>query len=105
MPRHRRTDAELAALDALIRSILEPDHPQSVRHVYYRLVDMGVDVPKTEHGYKLVGRRCTQMRRDGQLPYHWLVDSTRRGPLTLLHPTNRLKRPVQLPGVLHDVEG
>lgn len=79
MSRHRRTNAELEALDALIRGILEPDRPQSVRHVYYRLVDMGVDVPKTENGYELVGRRCTSMRRAGTLPYNWLVDSTRRG--------------------------
>ena len=82
-PRKRRTRDELAALDAEIFDILEEDHPQSVRHVFYRLTDRTrpVSVPKLETGYKTIGRRCTAMRRAGRLPYSWLTDATRRGYL------------------------
>ena len=79
--RHRRTKAELEALDARIQSVLREDHPQSVRHVFYRLTDptYPVAVPKSDLGYDVICRRCTTMRRDGRLPYGWLVDATRRG--------------------------
>lgn len=81
MPRKRRTKAEIAALDARIVAILAADNPQSVRHVFYRLTDPRLPeaVAKTEHGYAAVIRRCTALRRSGQLPYHWLTDATRRG--------------------------
>ena len=36
-------------------------------------------VDKTEHGYKLVIRRCLAMRRSGRIPYGWISDATRRG--------------------------
>ena len=79
--RHRRTRAVLDALDARIVDILAADHPQSVRHVFYRLTDPSLPeaVPKTDAGYQLIVRRCTLLRRSGELPYAWLTDSTRRG--------------------------
>ena len=79
--RQRRTKAEIEALDAQILAILEADNPQSVRHVFYRLTDpsLPVWVEKSERGYAAVSRRCTALRRSGQLPYSWLTDSTRRG--------------------------
>ena len=79
--RHRRTRAVLDALDARIVDILAADHPQSVRHVFYRLTDPSLSeaVPKTDEGYQLIVRRCTLLRRSGELPYAWLTDSTRRG--------------------------
>ena len=36
----RRTDAQIAQLDSQIVGVLDDDHPQSVRHVYYRMTDM-----------------------------------------------------------------
>ena len=79
--RRRLTRAELAELDARIVDVLAADHPQSVRHVFYRLTDprLPVPVPKTEQGYKRVQRRCLELRRNGRLPYGWIVDATRRG--------------------------
>ena len=77
-PKTRRTRAELDALDSRILAILRADHPQSIRHAFYRLVSDGA-VPKTDPGYRAVVRRCTELRRAGRLPYRWLVDSTRRG--------------------------
>lgn len=68
-------------LDQQILDVLREDHPQSIRHVYYRMTDprLAEPVPKTDKGYKQVQARCTVLRRNGSLPYGWLVDSTRRG--------------------------
>lgn len=79
--KHRRTKAELEAIDEQIIAVLRDDHPQSVRHVFYRLTDprLPVPVPKTEHGYKLVQRQCLKLRRAGLLDYGWISDTTRRG--------------------------
>jgi len=79
--RRRRTNAELEELDAQILEVLHDDHPQSVRHCYYRMTDPRLPVPveKTENGYDLVQRRILLLRRSGQLPYGWITDATRRG--------------------------
>ena len=79
--RKRRTAAELAALDARIVATLAGDHPQSVRHVFYRMTDPRLPeaVPKTENGYRLVQRRCLSLRRSGRLDYGWISDTTRAG--------------------------
>ena len=80
-PRKRRTRAELAALDDQIVVVLAADHPQSVRHVFYRLTDLSgpVWVEKTEAGYDAIVRRCTALRRSGRVPYGWITDMTRQG--------------------------
>ena len=80
--RSRRTAAQIGALEARIYAILASDYPQSVRHVFYRLVDdpeLDPPVPKTEQGYKQVGNRLVVMRRTGKLSYGWISDSTRMG--------------------------
>lgn len=61
--------------------MLENDHPQSVRHVYYRLTDprLPVSVPKTENGYRQVGRELVKLRSSSLIPYNWISDSTRFG--------------------------
>ena len=79
--RRRRTRGELETLDDQIVEVLTGDHPQSVRHVFYRMTDprLAEPVPKTEHGYELVQRQCLKLRRSGRIPYGWISDSTRRG--------------------------
>ncbi len=79
--RRRRTAAEVAQLDAQIVAVLRADHPQSVRHVFYRMTDPRLPEPvaKTEHGYQQVVSRCTLLRRNGTVPYGWIADATRRG--------------------------
>lgn len=81
MKRRRRTKAELDTLDRQIIEVLRGDHPQSVRHVFYRMTDprLSAPVPKSEQGYKLVQRRCLKLRREGRVPYGWISDTTRRG--------------------------
>lgn len=74
--RNRRTQAELAELDAAIVTAVEADHPVTLRGVYYRVVSAGA-VDKTELGYRAVGRRLLALRRSGVVPYGWITDGTR----------------------------
>ena len=64
-----------------ILAILTQDHPQSVRHVFYRLLDptLPLPLPKTEAGYKCVQRALVDLCRSGQVPYSWISDATRWG--------------------------
>jgi hypothetical protein len=81
--RGRRTNAELAVVDAAIVDAVAADHPVTLRGVYYRVVSAGA-VPKTENGYRLVGRQLLKLRRVGVIPYSWVTDGTRwiKEPLT-----------------------
>ncbi len=74
--RHRRTNAELAEIDAAIYEVAEAERPVSVRGVFYRVMTRGL-VPKSERGYKVVQRRALKLRRSGDLPYDWITDGSR----------------------------
>jgi hypothetical protein len=74
--RRRRTQAELAEIDEAIVEAVAQDHPVSLRGVYYRVVSMGV-IPKTETGYRTVGRELLKLRREGVVPYSHITDGTR----------------------------
>jgi hypothetical protein len=86
--RKRRTKAKIEQLDWQIMQVLASDHPQSVRHMFYRMTDPRLEepVPKTDHGkesgYKAVQYRMKVLRREGRLPYSWVTDATRRGFFT-----------------------
>ena len=75
LKRKRRTNAQIEQLDRQIYDVLSVDHPQSVRHVFYRMTDPRLPEPvdKSDKGYELVQRRCVQMRRDGRLKYSWIA--------------------------------
>lgn len=77
----RRTKAQIEQLERQIYQVLASDHPQSVRHVFYRMTDPRLPEPveKSERGYKQVQHRMVRMRRAGVLPYGWITDATRRG--------------------------
>ena len=79
--RDRRTKARLDVLDEQILNVLREDHPQSVRHVFYRMTDPRLDEPveKTDRGYRHVQDRMVKLRRAGRLPFSWVTDTTRRG--------------------------
>lgn len=74
--RRRRTKADLAVVDQAIIQAVRDDHPVSLRGVYYRVVSAGA-VPKTEKGYKLVGRQLLKLRRAGTIPFSSITDGTR----------------------------
>lgn len=62
-----------------IIDVLRQDHPQSIRHVFYRMTDPRVPVPvsKDDNGYRTVQHQLKLMRREGVIPYHWIVDGSR----------------------------
>ena len=67
------------ARDASIVAVLIDDHPQSVRHVFYRLTDPSLpgSVEKTEAGYRQVQQRVKWLRENEHIPYDWIADMTR----------------------------
>ena len=64
-PRRRLTKAEIELLHSTIYDVLNGDHPQSTRHVFYRLTDsrLPFSVPKTDAGYRQVQRAVLTLRR------------------------------------------
>lgn len=81
LKRERRTQAQVEQLDDQIVAVLSEDHPQSVRHVFYRMTDPRLPEPveKSDRGYRHVQDRCVKLRRSGRVPYHWIADMSRRG--------------------------
>lgn len=82
--RERRTKDRMTALDAQIMAVLREDHPQSVRHVFYRMTDPRLSEPveKSDRGYRHVQSRCVKLRRAGLIPYNWIADMSRQGYFT-----------------------
>jgi hypothetical protein len=75
--RERRTKAQLEALDNALYLIIKEQKPMGVRQVFYQATVRGL-VPKDEgKGYDVVARRLLVMRRNGTLPYSWIVDNSR----------------------------
>ena len=80
--RSRRTKADIDEIKAAIKAVLKADHPMTVRQVYYQLVVRGV-IEKTEEEYQqTVIRLLTEMRIEGNIPFNWLVDESRRRRIT-----------------------
>lgn len=79
--RRRRTRAQIEQLEQQILDVLSEDHPQSIRHIFYRMTNPRLPEPvdKTDNGYCQVQDRITLMRRAGTIPYGWITDATRRG--------------------------
>jgi hypothetical protein len=70
--------------DALV-ALAEQHQPCSVRHLFYRaVVNNVVGITKNECGYAKVQRAALLLRRNGRIPYEWIVDNTRwmRKPTT-----------------------
>lgn len=82
--RDRRSKDRMELLDEQIIAVLREDHPQSVRHVFYRMTDprLGEPVEKSDRGYRHVQDRCVKLRRAGLIPYHWIADLSRQGYFT-----------------------
>lgn len=76
--RHRRTRAEITAIHDAIVEVLWGDHPQSVRHVFYRLVSAPYQlVGKDEKGYRTIQAQLLKLRELGRVPWSWVSDGTR----------------------------
>jgi hypothetical protein len=82
--RQRRTKKAIADLKLAMIDIIWAEKPMTVRQVFYQMVSRGY-IDKTESEYdNVVGRLLVKMRRDGDIPFDWLADSTRwmRKPTT-----------------------
>ena len=82
--RDRRSKDRMTMLDNQIIAVLREDHPQSVRHVFYRMTDPRLSEPveKSDRGYRHVQDRCVKLRRAGLIPYNWIADMSRQGYFT-----------------------
>jgi len=76
-----RTRGRTAQLRAQLIAVLNEDHPQSVRHLFYRMTDPRLPAPvaKDEAGYRTVQYQLAKMRRERLIPFNWITDATRRG--------------------------
>jgi len=84
----RRTRDEIEQLDSQIYDVLREDHPQAVRHIFYRMTDPRLPEPvekSEERGYRQVQDRCIKQRRSGRIPYGWITDASRRGYFTVTY--------------------
>lgn len=79
--RDRRSKNRMETLDAQIMAVLREDHPQSVRHIFYRMTDPRLSEPveKSDRGYRHVQSRCVVLRRARLIPYNWIADLSRQG--------------------------
>ena len=75
--RRRATKAEVEDRRAALYKIVNAMKPMTVRQVFYQASVRGF-VEKSEGGYNKVQTDLTKMRKEGDLPYGWLVDHTRR---------------------------
>ena len=75
----RRTKARMDQLRRQLHALLEAEHPQSVRQVFFRMTDPGLPEPvaRSFGGYITVQRLLVRMRREGVVPRDWLVTDTR----------------------------
>ncbi len=73
-----RTRAESRAIREGLYTILAAHHPMTVRQVFYQATTRGL-VDKIEAEYKgIVVRFLGELRRNGTIPFEWIVDNTRR---------------------------
>lgn len=73
----RRTRADISELLGATNEIIKSEPGQiTIRHLFYRLVSLGL-VPKTENGYKGLDRFLMVWRRAEQVPWGAFVDNTR----------------------------
>jgi len=67
----------MEAIRDAIFAELEETHPQTVRHVFYRMASLDM-VPKQENlGYQTVKIQLLNMRKSGRVPWTWVGDATR----------------------------
>jgi hypothetical protein len=74
--RGRATKIQIQDRRQALYEIVAEQKPMTVRQVFYQATVLGV-VEKVETGYDKVQRDLVEMRRDGMLPYGWIVDNLR----------------------------
>src|SRR4051812_6544701 len=59
-----------------LKAILKEMQPMTVRQLFYQATVRGL-FHKTEHGYNRVETDSVGLRKNGTIPYEWIVDNTR----------------------------
>ena len=96
--KHRRSKADIETIKEVIYEIVDNNRPMTVRQVFYQLVNIAV-IGKRETQYKsTVVRLLGEIRRNGELPFEWLADSTRwmRKPFSYSSMQAALERTAEL---------
>ena len=77
LKRSRRTRDQIQSVLNAIKTILDGEEGQiTIRHLFYRLVGLGV-IPKTEGAYKGLCGHLSKWRRTGEVQWSAFADSTR----------------------------
>ena len=74
--RVRRTKDNLQEILTACQSIIQEEGTVSLRHLFYRVVSVGL-IEKTEPEYRKLSGYTMQWRRDGSIQWSSFVDSTR----------------------------
>jgi hypothetical protein len=75
--RKRSTAAEMEKLlDATLEIVGGEEYQITLRHLFYRLVTLGL-IPKTERAYGNLAGHLSKWRKSGRIGFHHFVDSTR----------------------------
>lgn len=82
--RKRATAQEMDERRQFCVEFAEHYQPVTVRQVFYAATVHGF-VPKTDSGYNMIQTQCLQARRDGDLAYSWITDSSRGSYLLQQH--------------------
>jgi hypothetical protein len=84
--RDRRTKAAIGGIQAAILDILEADHPQTVRQIFYALTVRALIVKAESEYHQTVVRLLGKMRHADTIPFEWIADNTRwqRKPSTFV---------------------
>ena len=61
-----------------IYAVAETDRPVSIRHIFYRMVVLGLVEKSNNRGYPQLQKITVDMRDTEALPYEWIEDSSRR---------------------------
>ena len=76
-PRVRRSRDQMQSFLAAILNILAGEEGQiTIRHLFYRLVGLGV-IPKIENAYQQLIQHLSKWRRSGDIKWNAFADSTR----------------------------
>lgn len=73
----RRTKAEIEAIKGGLYEIVEEFQPMTVRQVFYQAVSRGLIDKKESEYHNAISRLLTRMRKDGDMPWQWIADTSR----------------------------
>jgi hypothetical protein len=74
--RSKRTPEQMESARQAIYAVLRVTHPMTLRGLFYQLVSRAA-IAKTEQAYENLGRMLCKLRKDGIVPWSWVIDNTR----------------------------